>query len=95
MIQLTFTMMWCGEHLEPFREGWPKSAALAMFNLFAASAADERILAACDGVADRLEPVLREHGPMCCFLPTEVTEAVVRASLDGQKWAPDDPAVTA
>lgn len=80
--------MWCGVHLEPFRAGWPKGAALAMMNLFAASAADERIVAAAGGITDRLGPVLREFGPMCCFLPAEVTEAVVRASLDGRKWEP-------
>lgn len=88
MIELEWRVMWCGEHLEPFRAEWPKGAALAMMNLFAASAADERIVAAAEGNADRLAPVLREFGPMCCFLPAEVTEAVVRASLDGRKWEP-------
>lgn len=85
-VELDFKFMWCTKHLEPFRATWPRSAALAMTNLFSASAADERIIAAAQGDADRLGPVLREHGPMCCFLPPKVTDAVVRASLDGNKW---------
>lgn len=80
--------MWCGNHLEPFREGWPGKAAIAMMNLFAASVADDRIRHASQGEVDRLGPVLREHGPMCCFLPAAVTAEVVRASLDGRKWEP-------
>ena len=91
MIALTFSMMWCARHLEPFRATWPSGAMLAMLNLFTASAADERILVAAEGHADRLEPVLREHGPMCCFLPAAVTEAVVSASLEGRKWEPVTP----
>lgn len=86
MIELTFAMMWCGQHLEPFRAAWPAGAGLAMLNLFDASVADERIVAAAGGDTERLGPVLREHGPMCCFLPAEVTEAVVRAALDGKRW---------
>lgn len=87
-VNLEFSYMWCSTHLEPFRAEWPKGAAIAMMNLFTASAADERITAAADGITDRLEPVLREHGPMCCFLPAEVTRAVVEASLEGRKWEP-------
>lgn len=89
LVMLEFSYMWCGEHLEPFRSEWPKGAALAMMNLFSASAADERILAAAEGITDRLGPVLREFGPMCCFLPAEVIRAVVEASLAGRKWDPD------
>lgn len=88
MIQLDFKFMWCPRHLEPFRAKWPAGAAIAMTNLFQASASDDRIAAAAQGQTDRLEPVLREHGPMCCFLPKEVTAAVVEASLAGRRWEP-------
>lgn len=96
MINLEWGYMWCAKHLRAFRRTWPKHAAFAMTNLFAASAADERILAAAQGDTDRLEPVLREFGPMCCFLPPEVTTAVVEASLADRKWEPttQDPEVS-
>jgi len=88
-VELDFKFMWCPSHLWPFKAEWPKSAALAMVNLFSASAADERIIAASGGDTNRLTAVLREHGPMCCFLPKEVTAAVVSASLAGCKYATD------
>lgn len=85
-VNLSFTWMWCPKHLAPFRARWPTGAGLAMNNLFAASVADYRIIHAAQGDTNRLEPVLREHSPMCCFLPSEVTESVVQAALAGRRW---------
>lgn len=87
-VELNFKWMWCARHLESFRATWPHHGALAMLNLFQASASDDRIVAAAGGDTQRLAPVLREHGPMCCFLPSAVTDAVIAASLAGRKWEP-------
>lgn len=87
-VNLEWKYMWCGDHLEPFRANWPNNAGIAMLNLFTASACDDRITAAAQGETARLEPVLREFGPMCCFLPADITQAVVEASLAGKKWEP-------
>ncbi len=88
MIKLEWSYMWCDKHLKPFKARWPRHAGFAMLNLFSASAHDERIVAAAEGNTDRLEPVLREFGPMCCFLPEPITAAVVAAALADTEWKP-------
>lgn len=88
MIKLEWSYMWCDKHLRPFKARWPRHAGFAMVNLFTASVHDERITAVAEGDTNRLEPVLREFGPMCCFLPETVIADVVKASLADEKWEP-------
>lgn len=76
-VELDWAAMWCARHLAPFRQGWPAGAAVAMVRLFGIAVADERIIAACPTLeggkadANALTPVLREFGPICCFLGDE------------------------
>lgn len=93
-VQLEWGYMWCHQHLLAFKATWPLHAGVAMVNLLTASAADDRICAAAQGDTNRLEPVLREFGPMCCYLPPAVVEAVVKASLEGRQWLPESPPST-
>lgn len=83
-VELDFTVHWCARHLEPFREGWPSGAGVAMLRLFEAAINDERIIAAApknaEGLAktESLDAVLREHSPLCCFVGDAALEGIYR-----------------
>jgi hypothetical protein len=94
-ITLTFTEMFCSIHGEPFREQWPKGVALAQLGMFNAALRDDRIIEACgrdeNGKGDgrQLNRVLREFGPMCCFLEPETVANVTMLALVGAIWGHD------
>lgn len=80
-VSLDFSVHWCPRHLEPFREGWPTGASVAMLRLFEAVVADEAFtdrLPVVDGKAsaDALDAALCEHSPLCCWLGDERMRAI-------------------
>lgn len=76
-VNLDFEVHWCAKHLEPFRDGWPSGAGVAMMRLLEAALDDERIVGAApkdvEGKAktESLDAVLREFSPLCCFVGDE------------------------
>jgi hypothetical protein len=89
-VELDWSFMWCAKHLKPFRQGWPGSgASLAMVNLFQACTHDPFIVLLSGGDVRRLVPIFREYAPMCCYLPAQITQAVVDAARAGRKWEPE------
>lgn len=86
LVMLDWKVMFCPEHLEPYRADWPKGYPLAMVAMFQAAASDDRISVLCGGDPQRLNSVLREHAPLCEFLPVGLTEEITAMSLKGELW---------
>lgn len=72
------TTVFCDRHREPLRERWPHGYAFLLMALFQLAVRDPEILRACGARAghpadaERLGPVLREYGPLCCRFPDEI-----------------------
>lgn len=96
------TMLFCQEHLEPFRAAWPSGYAPAMLCLFQQAMLDEEIVAAAGGRVEAISAVLREFGPICCRLDADSLREIVEGSLAGgdrmmevvRKYGPPPPAQT-
>lgn len=86
-IEMEFHRDWCPRHLAPLRAKWPKGAGLAMLGLMNAVLRDERIQQMCrageTGDTARINDVLEEIAPACCFLGDEVASAVITMALAG------------
>lgn len=60
-------MIWCPEHLEPYRIAWPEGYVPAsMCLVHQALTKDDEIIGASGGHVEQLNAVLREFGPLCC-----------------------------
>lgn len=59
-------MIWCGEHLEPWREHWPLGYLPASMCLLNQALEDDEIIAASGGRVEALSATIREYGPLCC-----------------------------
>lgn len=68
--QVNFSLKrdWCPWHLEPFRARWPEGFATAMVEMAKLVFADDRVVRMSDGHAERLDAVVAECSPLCCFL---------------------------
>lgn len=60
------TTLFCPRHLKPLRAEWPYGYAVLMMAVFQHALREPEIVRAVGGDADRLGPVLREYGPLCC-----------------------------
>lgn len=102
-IQVTPQMLFCAEHLEPFRERWPEGYAPAMLCVFHQAMQDEEIIAAAGGRVEAITGVLREYGPICCRLDPDVLREITVESLAGddrmiavvRKFGPPPPGASA
>lgn len=82
-VELTWDL-WCARHLEPYRAGWPRGAALAMVRMFEAAAAMPAVADAAHADAAQLTKALRRFRPLCCFIPRDKLEAIYAETLPGE-----------
>lgn len=73
MITIDPRAHWCPRHLEPFRARWPRGYLPASMALLEEAVRRPEIARAAGGDADRLDPVLREYGPLCCLAGDDAT----------------------
>ena len=81
MVMLDPRYVLCDRHREPFREDWPRGAALMMSAMLEEAVRNHDILRACgwdgssDGTADSkmLGRAIREFSPICCLIGDERT----------------------
>ena len=75
------------DHREPLRAGWPNGAEVAMLLLFDAFCEDPRTQEMApkgpDGLAnpEAIPRLLREFGPICCWLGDEVVGEIMAEAL--------------
>lgn len=81
---------WCPKHLEPFRERWPDGFILAQVGMFQLGVSDERVAKETGGDANRIQPVLNRHSPLCCWLPETKIAALVATCLRGEVYRDPD-----
>lgn len=75
-VTLDFQKAWCADHLLPFKKNWPAGSAMAMVMLFQAFAADERTIEMAGGDANRLDALVLECSPLCCFISPEALDKI-------------------
>lgn len=75
-VALAFETTWCPRHLEPYREGWPSGAGVAMVLLFKAFTEDARAQEMAGGDAMRLSAIAAECSPLCCFVGDDALEPI-------------------
>lgn len=88
-VQLDFEKHWCARHLLPFKKDWPAGAPTAMIRLFQAVVEDPRFQRACGrddgsgavGQVSRINPLLSEFAPLCCFVGDEIMAAITTDAL--------------
>lgn len=74
-------MIWCADHLEPFRRDWPAGYLPASLALLHQAMLRDDIQAAAGGRVEALNGVLREYGPLCCLVDRETVAEIVRLAL--------------
>lgn len=77
-VELSWDVMWCSRHLEPFRAEWPKGAAVAIVKLFQAAIAMPAIADAAGCDTAKLNEALARFAPVCCFVSAEALAEVYR-----------------
>jgi hypothetical protein len=75
-VGLSFETTWCPKHLEPYRANWPMCAAAAMVKLFEAFVEDERAISMAGGDSLKLNAVMIECSPICCFISEDALKRV-------------------
>lgn len=81
-VMLTPQMLFCPEHLLPFKADWPRGYPGAMMCLFhQAVNHDEEIRQAAGMRTESLEAAIREYGPICCRLDPDVLRDITEGCL--------------
>lgn len=79
-LDLTWDVMWCRRHLEPYRAEWPTGAAIAMIMLFTEAMKMPAIRDAAGGDVAKLPAALERFKPVCCFVDHQVIADIYAAS---------------
>jgi hypothetical protein len=79
-LDLSWKVMWCERHLEPYRADWPSGAGVAMIMLFSEAVKMPAIADASNNDARNLGRALERFSPICCFVSHEVIETIYKAT---------------
>lgn len=79
-LDLSWEVMWCPRHLEPYRRDWPNGAAVAMLMLFTEALKMPAVMDAAGGEVSNIMRAMERFSPVCCFVSSETLEGIYKAT---------------